>query len=117
MTSFLGSFQKKYPKITITVRSGNTEEILEELRSYNAEIGVVGSLSPGKDMDVLNLGSTEIVAFAAQGVLLASKPSLSLEELSNLPLIFRETGSKTRQKLEDEAKKQGVSRAETGHRG
>ncbi|WP_209599060.1 LysR substrate-binding domain-containing protein [Ruegeria sp. HKCCSP351] len=108
MTSFLGSFQKKYPKITITVRSGNTEEILEELRSYNAEIGVVGSLSPGKDMDVLNLGSTEIVAFAGQGVHLASKPTLSLEELSELPLIFREHGSKTREKLEDAAEKHGI---------
>lgn len=108
MTSFLGSFQKKYPKITITVRSGNTEEILEELRSYNAEIGVVGSLSPGKDMDVLNLGSTEIVAFAARGVLLASKPTLTLEELAELPLIFREHGSKTREKLEEAAEKQGI---------
>ncbi|WP_299897718.1 LysR substrate-binding domain-containing protein [uncultured Ruegeria sp.] len=109
MTSFLGSFQKKYPKITITVRSGNTEEILEELRSYNAEIGVVGSLSPGKDMDVVNLGSTEIVAFAAQGVLLASKPSLSLEELADQPLVFREHGSKTRQKLEEEAERRGIT--------
>lgn len=108
MTSFLGSFQKKYPKITITVRSGNTEEILEELRSYNAEIGVVGSLSPGKDMDVLNLGSTEIVAFAARGVLLASKPTLTLEELAELPLIFREHGSKTREKLEEAAEKQSI---------
>lgn len=108
MTSFLGSFHKKYPKITITVRSGNTEEILEELRSYNAEIGVVGSLSPGKDMDVLNLGSTEIVAFAAQGVLLASQPTLTLEELAELPLIFREHGSKTREKLEDAAEKHGI---------
>lgn len=109
MTAFLGPFQKKHPNVTITVRAGNTEEILEELRSYNAEIGVVGSLSPGKDMDVLSLGSTEIVAFAAQGVLLASKPTLSLKELSNLPLIFRESGSKTRQKLEDEAKKHGIA--------
>ena len=109
LTAFLGAFQKKNPNITITVRSGNTKEILEELRCYNAEIGVVGSLSPGKDMDVLSLGSTEIMAFAAQDVLLASKPTFSLEELSNLPLVIREAGSKTRQKLEEEAKKSGIT--------
>ena len=109
LTAFLGAFQKKNPNITITVRSGNTKEILEELRCYNAEIGVVGSLSPGKDMDVLSLGSTEIMAFAAQDVLLASKPTFSLEELSDLPLIIREAGSKTRQKLDDEAKKLGIT--------
>ena len=109
LTAFLGAFQKKNPNTTITVRSGNTKEILEELRCYNAEIGVVGSLSPGKDMDVLSLGSTEIMAFAAQDVLLASKPTFSLEELSDLPLIIREAGSKTRQKLDDEAKKLGIT--------
>jgi len=108
LTAFLGKFQKAYPNIKITVRSGNTEGILEELRAYNAEIGVVGIVSPGKDMDVLDLGSTEIVAFAAQGVLLASKASLTLEELADLPLIFREDGSKTRQKLEHAAAQQGI---------
>lgn len=109
VTPFIGSFRKKYPNVQISVRSGNTEDVLEELRSYNAEIGVVGIPSPGKDMLAINLGSTDIVAFVAQGVLLASKPTLSLRELAILPLIFREQGSKTRQKLEDEAKKNGIA--------
>ncbi len=109
MTAFLAAFQKKNPKITITVRSGNTEDILEELRSYTAEIGVVGSPTPGRDMDVISLGSTEIVAFAAKDMPLASNPGLSLKQLTKLPLVFREKGSKTRQKLEVEARKQGVT--------
>ncbi|SLN44217.1 LysR substrate-binding domain-containing protein [Ruegeria meonggei] len=108
LTDFLGPFRKKYSNITITVRAGNTEDILEELRTYNAEIGVVGSVSPGKDMSVLSLGSTEIVAFTSRELLLASKPTLSLAELADLPLIFREQGSKTREKLEDEANKRGI---------
>ena len=60
-------------------------------------------------MEALNLGSTAITAFASRDVLLASKKSLTIEELSNYPLVFRESGSKTRQKLEDEAKKQGIT--------
>ena len=108
VTRFLVPFQKKYPNVNISIRSGNTEEILEELRSYDAEIGVVGSLSPGKDMSMVDLGATDIIAFAGRGVLLASKTSLTIEELAAFPLIFREAGSKTRQKLEDEAKKRGV---------
>lgn len=109
LINVLGPFRKKYSNITITLRSGNTEDILEELRSYNAEIGVVGSETPGKDMSVLNLGSTDIVAFAARDLPLAPKPTLSLSELAELPLIFREQGSKTRQKLEDEARKRGIT--------
>ncbi|MEX0302129.1 MAG: LysR substrate-binding domain-containing protein [Leisingera sp.] len=109
LTDFLGPFNKRYPNVSISIRTGNTEEILSELRSYNAEIGVVGSLSPGKDMSMIHLGATEIVAFAARSLLLTSKPELSMEELAELPLIFRESGSKTRQKLEEEALKRGLA--------
>lgn len=109
ITFFLGKFRKRYPNISVTLRTGNTEDILENLRAYNAEIGIVGAVSPGKDMEVLNLGSTEITAFAARDFLLASKQTLTMKELSELPLIFRESGSKTRQKLVDEAKKHGIT--------
>lgn len=109
ITFFLGKFRKRYPNISVTLRTGNTEEILEDLRAYNAEIGIVGSLTPGKDMETLNLGSTEITAFTAQGVLLASKNTLTIKELANYPLVFRESGSKTRQKLEEVAKSQGIT--------
>jgi len=109
MTAFLGPFRKKYPNITILLRAGNTEEILEELRAYNAEIGVAGSLTPGRDMTVLNLGATGITAFAARGLLPAGKKSLSFEELTQLPLVFREAGSKTRQNIEGEAQRRGIT--------
>ncbi|WP_435231867.1 LysR substrate-binding domain-containing protein [Pseudopelagicola sp. nBUS_20] len=108
ITFVLGKFRKKYPNVSVMLRTGNTEEILGDLRAYNAEIGVVGSLTPGSDMATLNLGSTKITAFAARDTKLASKRKLTFQELSRYPLVFRESGSKTRQKLEDEAKKHGV---------
>ncbi len=108
VTEILTQFRKRYPDVTVSLRVGNTREIVEELRAYNAEIGIAGSVDPGKDMDTLSLGSTEITAFAARGVLLASKRSLSMKELSELPLIFREEGSKTRAKLVEAAARQGI---------
>lgn len=109
VTDILGRFRQRHPNVTVSLRSGNTEEILGDLRAFNAEIGVVGSTAPGRDMATLSLGSTGIIAFAARGLLPASKASLSIRELSELPLIFRETGSKTRQKLEEEAARQGIA--------
>lgn len=108
ITFFLGDFRKRYPNISVTLRTGNTEDILEDLRAYNAEIGIVGSLTPGNDMEALNLGTTGITAFAAKGSSVAQKPELTMKELLQFPLIFREQGSKTRQKLEEEAKRQGI---------
>jgi len=109
VTEILGRFRQRYPDVAISLRAGNTDDILDELRAYNAEIGVVGSPSPGKDMVTHNLGTTEITAFAAKGILPSSKKSLSLQDLTELPLIFRETGSKTRHKLEQEAARKGVT--------
>ncbi|WP_411351515.1 LysR substrate-binding domain-containing protein [Leisingera aquaemixtae] len=109
LTGFLGPFQQRYPNITISLRAGNTGAILDELRAYNAEIGVVGSLTPGKDMSVLNLGATEITAFAARGLLPASQRTLTFRELAHLPLVFREDGSKTREKVEAAARAQGIT--------
>lgn len=109
VTFFLGQFRKRFPNISVTLRTGNTEEILEDLRAYNAEIGIVGSPSPGSDMETLDLGSTEITAFAARGFSGVSGDTLSMKDLTSLPLVFREGGSKTRQKLEEEAKKQGIT--------
>jgi len=109
VTHFLGEFLKNYPNISVVFRTENTEKALEELRAYNAEIGIVGSLSPGNDMEMLSLGSTRIMAFAARETSFGQQSSLSLQELTALPLIFREQGSKTRQKLEECAKSKGVT--------
>lgn len=108
VTDILSRFRARYPRVFVTLSSGNTESVLEALRSYNAEIGVVGSPSPGNDLEVLDLGATAIVAIAATGTVPNGKTTLSLAELSDMPLIFREPGSKTRQKIEAEAERQGV---------
>ncbi|SLN10303.1 HTH-type transcriptional activator CmpR [Roseovarius litorisediminis] len=109
VTDILGRFRRRYPDVAISLRAGNTEDILEALRAYDAEIGVVGNLPSGKDMASIDLGATEITAFAAKGFLPASKKSISLQELAELPLIFRETGSKTRQYMEEEAAKHAIT--------
>lgn len=111
VTDILHAFRLRYPNVTVNLRVGNTGEILEELRAYNAEIGVAGSPSPGKDMDAMDLGATEIIGFASKDLLPAGKTSVTLRELSKMPLIFREVGSKTREKLVQEAMKQRISLA------
>ena len=108
VTDILSAFRKRYPNVMVTLRTGNSDEVLEELRAFNAEVGVASRLSPGSDMKTLNLGETPIVAFAARGLLPADKTTITLSELTELPLIFRETGSKTRQKLEEAATQAGV---------
>lgn len=112
LTRRLQRYRARYPRVSVTLRSGNTAEILSALRNYEAEIGVVGSPSPGPDMEIRCLGASPIVAMAARGYLAphsAPHPEpMTLTQIAQRPLIFREVGSKTRQKLEEEATRQGL---------
>ncbi|GAA2848265.1 aminoethylphosphonate catabolism LysR family transcriptional regulator [Aminobacter aminovorans] len=103
----LGQFRQKYPGIQVSVRAGNTETVISSLYSYEADIGVLGEIPTSRDFEVVNLNSTPIVAFVSTDHPLAQAKSLSLHELSLLPLVMRERGSKTRAKLEDLASKEG----------
>ncbi|MEM9577007.1 MAG: LysR substrate-binding domain-containing protein [Pseudomonadota bacterium] len=102
-------FHRKFPNMSISVQTGNSEEIVARLRSYDVEIGVVGSQAPGNDMHVHSLGESSIVAVAAKSFLAETVESLGLEDLHSFPLVLREKGSKTRQKLEQRAIEKGIN--------
>lgn len=93
-------FRRRHPEMVVSLRTGNSTEILTALRNYDAEIGVVGSVDPGPDMTVRDLGASRIIAFAARDYFDTPPEALTLAEIAANPMIFRERGSKTRQKVE-----------------
>lgn len=100
----LSMFRSKYPKIFISMRTGNTEEVVNALYRYDADLGVLGEVPHNKDINVLKLSSTPIVAFASKTSPYSQIKTLSFEDLANYPLVLRESGSKTRAKLEEAAR-------------
>lgn len=107
----LARFRKRYPGIKLTVRAGNTESVIADLYSYDADVGVLGNVPQSRDFTILKLNSTPIVAFVAKGHRLAGLRTVALEALVCEPLVMREKGSKTRQKLEEAAAACGVDLA------
>lgn len=105
----LGPFRRKYPGVFISVSTGNTSEIIEKLCSYDADVGVLGEIPEARDFDIVKLSSTPIIAFAAKDSRAAKLASISLQELARQPLVLREKGSKTRQKLEQIAASAGIT--------
>jgi aminoethylphosphonate catabolism LysR family transcriptional regulator len=105
----LGQFREKYPGIQVSVRAGNTETVISSLFSYEADIGVLGEVPAQREFDVLKLNSTPIIAFVSGSHALAGRKKLTFEALVKHPLIMRERGSKTRQKLEAMAGSQGIT--------
>lgn len=109
ITSAVGRFRRVHPRIFVSIHTGNTEDVLRRLRNYDADVGVVGNIGATSDLDLVALGQTPIVAIARKGYLPKSAAPLRLADLRDHPLIFRETGSRTRSNLEQEADRQGVT--------
>ena len=108
ISEILGHFRTAYPNVFVSMRTSNTEDMITQLRAYNTEIAIAGSIDTGNDLVEISLGSAPIIVIAAKGYLLRGTKSLSFAELSELPIVFREQGSKTRQLLETEAKRRKI---------
>lgn len=108
ITEAVANFRKVYPKVFVSIHTGNTQEVLRRLKGYDADVGVVGNIGPMPDLDVLDLGRTPIIAIAKKGYLPKAQKSIRFNDLLNRPLIFREVGSRTRSNLEQEAERKGL---------
>ncbi|KMK66697.1 LysR substrate-binding domain-containing protein [Puniceibacterium sp. IMCC21224] len=103
----LARFRERYPGVAIEIRAGNTDNVIDQLFSYQADIGVLGEIPTGRDFETVLLNSTPISAFVCRSHPLADRTSLRFKDLTDIPLVMRERGSRTRQKLEEAASAAG----------
>lgn len=104
----LGPFRAKYPGVFISVKTGNTEDIVSKLLSYEADVGILGEIPQNREFNIVKLSSTPIIAFAAHGNELEGAKSVTLQQLATQPLVLRERGSKTRSKFEEIGTEAGI---------
>jgi len=108
MTQVLAQFRHEFPEVFVSVSSGNSDQVVEQLNRYEADIGVLGILPDARNHEVVKLDSSPIVAFAPVDSAYAQKTSVSMKQLANWPLVLRENGSRTRSQLEQQAATTGV---------
>ncbi|MEQ9037726.1 MAG: LysR substrate-binding domain-containing protein [Silicimonas sp.] len=109
ITPAIGRFRVAHPDVSLSLWTGNTEDVLARLRNYDAEVGVVGNLGRAADVDRVELGRTPIVAIAAHGLIPGEPAEIPFTDLPRWPLVFREPGSRTRARLEAVAAEAGVA--------
>lgn len=109
LLQIMAEFRMRYPGVSISLQAGNSDTVIESLHSYEADMGVLGELPANRDYETLRLNSTSIVAFAARDFQVSSRNTLTFAQLARLPLVMREPGSRTRQKLQAAAARAGVA--------
>lgn len=111
LTDALARFRKRHPRVEISLRTGNSAEVKAALARYEADIGVTGEAPAGREWRVTPLGASALVAFTARSSPHARLRQVAIADLAKLPLVMRETGSRTRAAIEAAARKAGVTLA------
>ncbi len=103
LPSALVRLRATWPEIEVFVNSGNSQQVFDGINAH--DLGLVESPLPGSTpgrCGIELLGQDEIVCVMPGRHPLATRKSLAIGDLPHHPLIWRETGSGTREVLEQE---------------
>lgn len=112
LPEILSAFALRFEKIAIKLEVGNTEKILEDLRSGAVSVGLVEGLSKAPGIRLEPFVSDELVVVGA----IKFKSQLkSITDLTKVPILWRESGSGTRAVIERALKKAGISKKQLSY--
>jgi len=93
---YIEPFKEKFPLIRITVRIGDTEQMLAELLEGEVELAVVGARKKESRIEFVELLKDELVLAVPPGHPWAGRNGVALADLQGVPFVLREVGSGTR---------------------
>jgi DNA-binding transcriptional LysR family regulator len=96
---FVAAFVKTHPKIRVTARSGNTEQMLEALVAGDVQIALIEGLDQRKDVHIEAFMEDQLVLVVPANHGWAEQ-EITLEDLRTEPVLMREFGSGTRRIIE-----------------
>ena len=102
-------FLARHPNIHLTIKSVTRIEVTQMVSDGEADIGIVQHYDPGDAFNFEGLFVYERVLITPRGHPLSRDPIVSLEQVARYPLIMMSEGTHTRDLLESELVRRGVS--------
>ncbi|MBO4225461.1 LysR family transcriptional regulator [Bradyrhizobium neotropicale] len=96
----IAAFSQRFPKIDVTLRIGNREDIRDALRGYDLDIAVMGQPPADIEVEMRPLGRHPHVIIAAADHRLNGRKRVAATDLAGETFITREHGSGTRMLME-----------------
>jgi LysR family transcriptional regulator, low CO2-responsive transcriptional regulator len=96
----IAAFSQRFPKIDVSLRIGNREEIRAALRSYDLDIAVMGRPPSDLDVEMKRLGRHPHIIIVSPDHRLAGRKLVTPFDLADETFITRERGSGTRMLME-----------------
>lgn len=89
--------QKDYPELELHVVIGNTEEIVQSVKLYQVDIGLIEGQTNEKEISTLAFMQDELFVVSSAQHPFATRGEVSIDDLQDQAWIMRETGSGTRE--------------------
>ena len=91
----LARFTARFPKVRVSLLSGNSEQVEQALGDHAIDLGLVESVSRRQGLHYTPFRADELVLVARPGGKYARTESVTPEALCRIPLVLRENGSGT----------------------
>jgi DNA-binding transcriptional LysR family regulator len=96
MPGLLSRFQEQFPGVKVSLEVGSSLEIADDLREFRYDLGIIGKLSYGNKLRVIDYSREEFCLVTSPEHRFAAEKTVSLKQLKNEPIIIREEGSGSR---------------------
>ena len=103
----IAGFLREHPRVEISVVGGNTQEMLEELRSHRVQLALIEGPAFGKDVRVEPFMEDHMVCVVPAGHEWADQ-EITVADLRSAVLVVRELGSGSRRIVEQAFEQAGV---------
>ncbi len=101
VTDMLAAFHQRYPGIKVSVSTGNSQDVLDRLADYSADVGVLAQVASDRRFVSVPYSDHPVVIFCSTQHRFAKRRRIKMAELKGEKLILREHGSTTRKAMED----------------
>ncbi|WP_375088688.1 LysR family transcriptional regulator [Peribacillus sp. RS7] len=108
LPSLLIDLQKNYPELELQVVIGNTEEIVQAVRLYKVDIGLIEGQTNEKELSVHPFMQDELFVVSSNDHELAYKDEVEITDLHDQAWVTREVGSGTREYLNHVIRSNGL---------
>src|SRR6185503_1000098 len=109
VTEMLARFNQRFPGVEVSVRVGNSENVLASLVEYRTDVAVLAQFASDPRFHSVPYSRHPVVIFVHRSHRFAKRASIRISDLAGERMILREEGSTTRKALDDALKKAGVA--------
>jgi DNA-binding transcriptional LysR family regulator len=108
LPALLGRFRERHPRVTVTLRIGDTRAVAEAVLAGDVEVGVVGARPDHRALQSEPLWPDELTVVVPPGHPWFGRDRVTLADLRAQAFVVREPGSGSRQALEDALEQAGA---------